>query len=897
VQADGKILVGGAFTKLGGGGTGTTTRNYIGRLNADGSLDTTFNPGANNTVNALAVQADGKILVGGNFTMLGGGGTGTTTRNDIGRLNADGSLDTTFNPGADNSVSTLAVQADGKILVGGNFVTLGGQTRNYIGRLNADGSLDATFNPGADNTVIALAVQADGKILVIGTFGTLGGQARTAFGRLTADTAALQNLSADSLGQTLTWTRSGSGPEVWRATFEQSTDGTNYTLLGNGTRVAGGWQLTGQNLPGAQLIYLRARGYYSGSSSYGHSSLVESVRQIWIKANTTTTVATSGSPSTYGSAVTFTATVSGSPATPTGTVNFLDNGTTIGACNAQTLDGTGHATCTTSTLTLGTHSNITAVYGGDRNYFGSTSTALSQVVNCAPTVVVANANDSGAGSLRDAIANVCAGGTITFAGDTTVTPVSQLTVNKNLTIDGSGHTVIISGLLEFAANGALSGPLTANNIQIDNGQTLTANAGSTLNVTGNWTNNGTFVPGANAVTFNGSGAQTIGGTAASTFNNLIIANTGITVTLSQNATVNGALTLTSDLATTSATLTLGGTCAGTGDVWGVVARSGLTTGTSYCFGNPNVSLLFASGTLPNPMTVTLTPGAPVSANTAVQRKYTLTATGGSGYAATVRLHYSHSELNGNAEASLQLWRDDTTLAQWVLQGASARDTTVNWVEKSGVSQFSDWVLSGNNPTAITLALLKAQWQGKAVQVTWETASEINNLGYNLLRSTAQAGPYTKLNATLIPSGCFVCIDGVSYTWTDSTATAGKTYYYKLQAVDADGTVQTFGPVKAAPVCTTQPATPVLLTPADGSNFSKTQVKLDWNDRACATYYQVQVRQDSLTGTLDGTGNTLTVSEYLTPVLKRGHAYFWRVAACNALGCSAWTSWWNLRITY
>ena len=106
VQPDGKILVGGAFTMLGGGGTGTTARNHIGRLNADGSLDFAgFNPGANDRrVRHLAVQPDGKILVGGAFTTLGGGGTGTTTRNRIGRLNADGSLDASFNPGANDDV-------------------------------------------------------------------------------------------------------------------------------------------------------------------------------------------------------------------------------------------------------------------------------------------------------------------------------------------------------------------------------------------------------------------------------------------------------------------------------------------------------------------------------------------------------------------------------------------------------------------------------------------------------------------------------------------------------------------------------------------------------------------------------------------------------------------------
>ena len=180
VQADGKILVGGTFTNLAG-----NTRNYIGQLHADGTLDTTFNPGAGGgygAVSSLALQADGKILVGGNFTTLAG-----QTRSYIGRLNSGGTLDTTFNPGASDYVSSLAVQADGKILVGGGFTTLGGQPRNRIGRLNSDGTLDTTFNPGASGSVYSLAVQADGKILVGGYFTTLAGQPRNRIGRLNSD--------------------------------------------------------------------------------------------------------------------------------------------------------------------------------------------------------------------------------------------------------------------------------------------------------------------------------------------------------------------------------------------------------------------------------------------------------------------------------------------------------------------------------------------------------------------------------------------------------------------------------------------------------------------------------------------------------------------------------------
>src|SRR5258708_6868473 len=141
---------------------------------AQSPLPDSFNPGADNVVQSLAVQADGKILVGGLFSALGGQG-----RNFMGRLNADGPLEPSFNPGASYAVFSLAVQADGKILVGGRFNTLGGQSRIGIGRLNADGTLDTNFNPGAggvDPYVVSLAVQADVEILARRPLTTLGGQ-------------------------------------------------------------------------------------------------------------------------------------------------------------------------------------------------------------------------------------------------------------------------------------------------------------------------------------------------------------------------------------------------------------------------------------------------------------------------------------------------------------------------------------------------------------------------------------------------------------------------------------------------------------------------------------------------------------------------------------------------
>jgi len=177
IQPDGKIIVGGAFTAING-----TTRNHIARLNSDGTLDTSFNPNANSAVDAIALQPDGKIIIGGDFTTVGG-----TTRNRIARLNSDGTLDTSFNPNASSSISSIALQPDGKILIGGLFTTVGGVSRNYVARLNGNGTLDTSFNPNANSFVFSIAIQQDDKIVIGGIFSLLGGTTRNRIARLNSD--------------------------------------------------------------------------------------------------------------------------------------------------------------------------------------------------------------------------------------------------------------------------------------------------------------------------------------------------------------------------------------------------------------------------------------------------------------------------------------------------------------------------------------------------------------------------------------------------------------------------------------------------------------------------------------------------------------------------------------
>ncbi|HLM61072.1 MAG TPA: FG-GAP-like repeat-containing protein, partial [Pyrinomonadaceae bacterium] len=162
---DGKVLVGGGFTTVNG-----SPRGRIARLNADGTLDATFNPlgGANNTVFEIAVQTDGKILIGGSFTSYNG-----SSRNYLARINSDGSLDGSFSTVSGGTVRAIKIEPNGKIIIGDTITeSQFGTSRSRIIRLNADGTLDATFNPGAglNGLIYTLASQADGKLLAGGNF-------------------------------------------------------------------------------------------------------------------------------------------------------------------------------------------------------------------------------------------------------------------------------------------------------------------------------------------------------------------------------------------------------------------------------------------------------------------------------------------------------------------------------------------------------------------------------------------------------------------------------------------------------------------------------------------------------------------------------------------------------
>jgi uncharacterized delta-60 repeat protein len=272
-QADGTFLVEGAFSII-----GAVARNGLAKLNSDASLNLSFNPAAGVTsgsVNAFAIQPDGNVIIAGNFTT-----NNPVSRQNIARVSESGVLDSTFNAGyiGGGSIQAVALQPDGKVIVDGSFTSINGYSRLGIARLdtngtvdtsfvvpsgvqgsitilangkvllsdgltqlNSDGSLDSTFNAQANNAIIgAVLIQPDGRILVGGTFTAIGGTNINNLARLmgtNTNTPGLQFLSinryagmflAGTVSNTyrVEWTTNLNTPSLWNPLF-------NVTLQSN----------------------------------------------------------------------------------------------------------------------------------------------------------------------------------------------------------------------------------------------------------------------------------------------------------------------------------------------------------------------------------------------------------------------------------------------------------------------------------------------------------------------------------------------------------------------------------------------------------------------------------------------------------------------------------------
>ena len=278
LQADGKIVIGGRCDDA----ICSTASSRVARLNSDGTQDNSFTVTTGvmspnqQFLSGLLVQPDGRILIGGDFVSYAG-----QPRLRAARLLSNGAFDASFDPGnlLSDNVSAMALQANGRVIVGGNFTTVNGSSQNYLARLNADGSVDTSFyDDGVAGTPGGLSLQTDGRLLVNGGFAFSGGHSYNKITRKILPDAATQSLTVNANGTVFTWLRDGSSPElalppVLKYSYHPSGGLAVVGTIGTMQRIAGGWQIsTSMPILVDSYFNLTATAYAPAASNFGTAS-------------------------------------------------------------------------------------------------------------------------------------------------------------------------------------------------------------------------------------------------------------------------------------------------------------------------------------------------------------------------------------------------------------------------------------------------------------------------------------------------------------------------------------------------------------------------------------------------------------------------------------------------
>ncbi len=737
VNASGKILVR-ATTFAGNYAlSGTKTLNAGSTVDYTASGDQTV---ANTlTYSTLRISGSGTKTLAGNLPVLVSS-VATAGNIDV----AAGTLDlSTFTANRGTSVAggSLSVAAGATLKTGGtgtfpaNYTTsslASVSTVEYYGTnqtvsAQSYGHLTLSSSGAATKTMPATALTLAGNL----TSRTNAGGASVSF---TAGAAITVNGSV-SLGAATTFTGS---------TFSHSVGG-NWT--NNGTFTGSTSTLT---MNGVNAIMAGA-----GANNFFHLIIARS--GITADANTSLNVA--GDFSTTG-AGTFThnpggtgaVTMSGAGKSISGSgITFSkltisgSTGTGASFSGADDLTVSGSLTASAGTITLS---------GAGKKIAGAGTIAFSGL--SVPGSVTTTNSFSLAGNLTVSGAFTATAGMTTFAGSTTLSGTANL---FNTTLNGTllrlsadsilglaGTTTLTAGTFDVtnqrpntvvfnSAGNQSVFPITYDNLKIGAGGTKTA-AGN-INVRGHltidagavfaggasgytnyvrkdWLNYGTFTAGNSTVEMVGPDSATMVG--ATTFNQLRVNKDTMSpvITLRTNQSVASLDMASGAMDTGTNTLTLTTTRTGSGVILGTITRThAFAAGTAYAFESPNNTVSFSSLGTVSSVTVRVTPG-PVTGfpfGASVNRLYTVSLSSSGAYVSTLRLHYEDSELNGNAESTLQLWRNS---GSWASSGATANNTTSNWVEQSTLTTLAgDWTLSFDNGVA--------RWNG-SVSTAWENAA-------------------------------------------------------------------------------------------------------------------------------------------------------------------------------
>ncbi|MEO7675132.1 MAG: hypothetical protein ABIV39_00010 [Verrucomicrobiota bacterium] len=564
-----------------------------------------------------------------------------------------GNLSSTTNAGGASVSYTAgaAITVNGSITIGSGTTFNGGSFAHSIG---ANWTNNGTFSGST------------GTVTMNGANGVLTGTGSTTFNNLTLARSGITMTTNTSV------TLSGNMVTTGAGTFTHVTGGMGkVTLSGVGRTVAGA---------GINFNHLTVSGSVGGVDSLriGGNLVISGALNLSVGTLTLSGAGSSisgagtlalnalnvpGSVSTTNSfSVASDLSVAGGLTATAGTVSFLGTSSFSGSANLfnVTLNGTRLTPGSGSALGV---AGVFALAGG-----------IFDVTSSVPNTVIYN----GAGpqaALGTTYDN------LTFSGSGTKTNLAALSVNRDWTIS--------SGAVFNA------GPFT-NTLQR------------------HWVNNGTFNAGASAMALTGSADSSIAG--ATTFNTLTIdKSSGANVVMLQT---NIAVTLLNlnlgGMDTGTKALTITGTRTGGGIIFGTIIRThSFSTGVAYAFEGTNNTVNFASASGVSSVTMTVKPGAvsDFPFGSSLNREYAVSVTASGAYNATLSLHYQDSELNGDVEANLELWRQ---LGSWSSIGKSANDAANNWVERSGQTNLAGrWTISDNASVVVWNGSVSSAWENPA----------------------------------------------------------------------------------------------------------------------------------------------------------------------------------------
>jgi hypothetical protein len=524
------------------------------------------------------------------------------------------------------------------------------------------------------------------------------------------------------------------------------------------------------------------------------------VAKLDIRATTTTTIKTSKTPTAVGESVIFTATVTSPVGTPTGTVTFNDGATTLGT---GTLNPSGEATFTTSSLSVGSHS-ITAVYGGDGNFLTSTSSALTQAVNkSSQAALTLNAGSpltynttetltTSGGSGTGAVTYSVTSGSCSVAGD-------QLTANSGTGSCVVGATKAADATFEQATASATVTLQLADQaaLMLNAGSPLTYNAAEALSTTGgsgngavsfSLTSGPCSLVGTQLTANSGTGSCMVGATKAADVNfNQATASATVTLQRASQTITFGALagkTLGDPDFTVSATASSGllpvsfaavGSCTILGNTVHITG-AGTCTITASQAGNvnylpaPDVAQAFGINTKPEVKTLSLSPPLPGTNNTLTASATTFDADGD-----TVKLTY--------------VWKNGTTVVKSTANTSSLTDTL-------------DLSVAGNGNRGDTITVEVTPNDGKidgsaasvsvivvnsppTLSVTNQTGSEGVLLSFQLSVATDPDGDTLTYSASNLPTGATFAPATRTFSWNPTSAQGGPSPYL-VQFTVSDG---------------------------------------------------------------------------------------------------------------